>query len=79
MDVAMAAAPRKQISGVVKFDHPNFNEISLHIRPPNAQNLIKICRYHGNCIMAHVGDTMGCDDPSLVQISPLIVELWHFE
>ena len=38
----MAIAPLKQIGGVVKFDHPNFNEIGLRVRPPDAQISLKL-------------------------------------
>ena len=33
----MATTPRKQIGGVVKLNHPNFNEIGSRVRPPDAQ------------------------------------------
>jgi len=33
----MATNPRKQVGGVVKFDHSNFNEIGSRIRPPDTQ------------------------------------------
>ena len=66
---------------------PNFIKIGSRVRPADAHTcyifnaqLLGNRRLHGNRITAgHVGDMMGCDHPSFVQIGPLAVELWHFQ
>ena len=66
---------------------PNFIKIGSRVRLADAHTcymfnvqLLGNRRLHGNRITAgHVGDMMGCDHPSFVQIGPLAVELWHFQ
>jgi len=66
---------------------PNSIKFGLSVRPPDAHNcwmsrapLLGNDRCHGNPILGgHVGNMMGCDQPSFVPIGPLLGELWYFQ
>jgi len=61
-----------------------FIKIWSRVRPPDDHNVqCAVARqrplpwepHHGS----HVGDTMGCDYPSFIQIGALVSQLWHFQ